>query len=70
LAVSSDEKTSHLCNGRDRGGKTNPLHRDGTALDLQRVEPLNAEGEVCAALVVRQGVDFVDDQPAHFAEER
>src|SRR5689334_18301551 len=70
LAMSSGEEMPHFIERRDRRGKANSLHRDGTALDLKCVEPLDAKSEVRAALVVCEGVDFVDDQPAHIAEER
>src|SRR3982751_974800 len=70
LSVSSDEKTRDFRERRDCCRQTNALHWRGTAPDLQRIEPFDAEGEMRPALIVRQGVDFVDYQPAHIAEQR
>ena len=60
-AGSAQEPGGHLDRPL-RGGQPDPL---GAALQLDVLEPLEAEGEVRAPLVPGQGVDLVHDHRAH-----
>ena len=66
LAVGPAQEPRHLVQRPDGGREADPLRVDGGPGG----KPLQAQGQVGAALVWRQRVDLVDDDPADAAQHR